>query len=151
MWDKNEWVDWAYGALMVVLAILLATALSGCASAKPMIVERVRTDTIRTNRAVHDTIVRHDSVAVETVTRGDTVYRTREVWRWRDRVSVRTDTVRVSVKATENKETPAPHPTAKKVTWWERWCRHVGKAVTILGGVCLVSIVLWTMKRKRGK
>lgn len=72
-------------------AVLLC---SGCAvrrAAMPAV--HTRADTVYRVQAERDTLRLHDSVYVSIVSKNDTVYRTKETWRWRDRMQVRTDTV----------------------------------------------------------
>ena len=75
--------------------ILALMCLAGCSTCKPVIVERVvnKTDTLYKASLRIDSFRIHDSVYVETYAMGDTVYKTRVEWRWRDRISCRTDTV----------------------------------------------------------
>lgn len=75
--------------------ILALMCLAGCSTCKPVIVERVvnKTDTLYKASLRIDSFRIHDSVYVETRTMGDTVYKTRVEWRWRDRISCRVDTV----------------------------------------------------------
>ena len=78
-----------------MLACVMLTLLCGCSTPQPVVVERVvvKTDTLYKARTSADTFRLHDSVYVEHYTRGDTVYRLKSVWRWRDRISVKTDTI----------------------------------------------------------
>lgn len=79
----------------IFFGILALMCLAGCSTCKPVVVERVvnKTDTLYNASQRVDTFRIHDSVYVETYTMGDTVYKTRVEWRWRDRISCRTDTV----------------------------------------------------------
>lgn len=79
----------------IIIGLFSLMLLSGCSACKRVVVERVvnKTDTLYKASQRIDSFRIHDSVYVETRTMGDTVYKTRVEWRWRDRISCRTDTV----------------------------------------------------------
>lgn len=79
----------------IIIGLFSLMLLSGCSACKRVVVERVvnKTDTLYKASQRIDSFRIHDSVYVETYTMGDTVYKTRVEWRWRDRISCRTDTV----------------------------------------------------------
>lgn len=122
-----------------LLACVMLTLLCGCSTPQPVVVERVvvKTDTLYKARTSADTFRLHDSVYVEHYTRGDTVYRLKSVWRWRDRISVKTDTTRL------------PIPVERKLSTWERTQMRVGQFT--IGAVVLVvlSLLLWLIHRRR--
>ena len=90
--------------------ILALMCLAGCSTCKPVIVERVvnKTDTLYKASLRIDSFRIHDSVYVETYTMGDTVYKTRVEWRWRDRISCRADTVYKTVLRCDSVQVPVP-------------------------------------------
>lgn len=90
--------------------ILALMCLAGCSTCKPVIVERVvnKTDTLYNASQRVDTFRIHDSVYVETYTMGDTVYKTRVEWRWRDRISCRADTVYKTALRCDSVQVPVP-------------------------------------------
>ena len=69
--------------------------MTSCTTPKPIVLERVinKTDTLYKTNYKADTFRLHASVYVEHYTLGDTVYSQKSVWRWRDRISVKTDTI----------------------------------------------------------
>ena len=79
----------------IFFGIIALMCLAGCSTCKPVVVERVvnKTDTLYNASQRIDSFRVHDSVYVETYAMGDTVYKTRVEWRWRDRISCRVDTV----------------------------------------------------------
>ena len=78
----------------VLLCTLLHVLLCGCASRRVTVGGSTqKTDTVYRMNMVRDTVLVKDSVLVSIFSAGDTVYKTREVWRWRDRTNVRVDTV----------------------------------------------------------
>lgn len=90
--------------------ILALMCLAGCSTCKPVVVERVvnKTDTLYNASQRVDSFRIHDSVYVETYTMGDTVYKTRVEWRWRDRISCRADTVYKTVLRSDSVQVPVP-------------------------------------------
>lgn len=86
---------------------LLCTIMVGCKTRKQ--IEYVDREVIKyVTQVRHDTLREHttDSVYVEVIQRGDTVYKnkTKEVIRWRDRFIVQTDTCWRDSIRTEYKE-----------------------------------------------
>ena len=132
-----------------LLACVMLTLFCGCSTPQPVVVERVvvKTDTLYKARTSADTLRLHDSVYVEHYTRGDTVYRLKSVWRWRDRVSVKTDTIYKSILRADS--IPVPVPIERKATWWERTQMFVGKIAVGAVALCLISLLLWLIHRKR--
>lgn len=90
-----------HAALLLTLAILLASAICSCSRKVYVPIERTRTvtDSVTTHRAdtlthqLHtiDTLTVRDSVVV--MVRGDTIYK--EAWRLRDRIRILRDTLRI--------------------------------------------------------
>lgn len=141
-----------------MLALLVAVICGVCACSKKVYVptERVvvRTDSVAVRRAdsltrllaVRDSFVVRDSVFV--FQRGDSVVK--EVWRWRDRVSVVRDTVRdgkVRAYARVVRDTVSvPYAVEvvkeveKPLSWWERTLRGCGWAA--IAAVALTAVVL---------
>lgn len=141
--------QWIVGVLLGLLACALLTLLFGCSTPQPVVVERVvvKTDTLYKARTSADTFRLHDSVYVEHYTRGDTVYRLKSVWRWRDRVSVKTDTIYKSILRADS--IPVPVPVERKATWWERTQMFAGKIAVGAVVLCLISLLLWLIHRRR--
>lgn len=73
----------------------------------------------------------HDSIYFESIIKGDTVYRTKEITRWRDRVSIKHDTV----YAVREKIVDIPVPQERTVPLWI----HILKGVYVLA--ILVSLI----------
>ena len=94
----------------IFFGILALMCLAGCSTCKPVIVERVvnKTDTLYNTSQRVDTFRMLDSVYVETYTMGDTVYKTRVEWRWRDRISCRADTVYKTALRCDSVQVPVP-------------------------------------------
>lgn len=147
-----EWDDICrYGFTIIIGSMLhlLLLVMTSCSTSKPVVLERVvvKTDTLYKARTSADTFRIHDSVYVEHYTRGDTVYNTKNVWRWRDRVSVKTDTIYKAVLRTDS--IPVPVPVEHKATWWERTQMFVGKIAVGAVALFAISLLLWLIHRRR--
>lgn len=145
-----------YAALLLTLAILLASAICSCSKKVYVPVERTRTvtdstfihraDTLTHQLHTIDTLMLRDSVVV--MVRGDTVIK--EAWRTRDRVSIIRDTVRIgngfelqelhrdTIREPQivEVEKEVVKEVEKKPPWWKR-------ALQYTGGVALILLMLW--------
>lgn len=146
-----EWDDICrYGFTIIVGSMLrlLMLVMTSCTTPKSVVLERVinKTDTLYKTNYQADTFRVHDSVYVESYAVGDTIYKTKNVYKWRDRVSVKTDTIYKSILRADS--IPVPVPVEHKATWWERTQMHVG--LFTIGAVVLVvlSLLLWLIHRK---
>lgn len=101
-------------SLTALLALFLG--LTAC-SPKVRLVPVEHTRVEWRDRLRLDSIYLHDSIYITERMAGDTVYKTKEVYRWRDRWRV--DTINAgridSVRLTERIEVPA------KLTAWQAW------------------------------
>lgn len=146
-----EWDDICrYGLTIIIGSMLhlLLLVMTSCTTQKPVVLERIinKTDTLYKTNYKADTFRVHDSIYVESYTIGDTIYKTKNVYKWRDRVSVKTDTIYKSILRADS--IPVPVPVERKATWWERTQMHVG--LFTIGAVVLVvlSLLLWLIHRK---
>lgn len=102
--------------MIIIFLSLLALALTAC-SPKVRLVPVERTHIEWRDRLRLDSIYLHDSIYITERMAGDTVYKVKEVYRWRDRWRV--DTINAgridSVRLTERIEVPA------KLTAWQAW------------------------------
>ena len=110
--NDNRWRE----VMIIIFLSLLALALTAC-SPKVRLVPVERTHIEWRDRLRLDSIYLHDSIYITERMAGDTVYKTKEVYRWRDRWRVDTvNTGRIdSVRVTEVVEVPA------KLTAWQAW------------------------------
>ena len=146
-----EWDDICrYGFTIIIGSMLhlLLLVMTSCATPKPVVLERVinKTDTLYKTNYIADTFRVHDSIYVESYSVGNTIYKTKNVYKWRDRVSVKTDTIYKSILRADS--IPVPVPVEHKATWWERTQMFVG--LFTIGAVVLVvlSLLLWLIHRK---
>lgn len=146
-----EWDDICrYGFTIIIGSMLhlLLLVMTSCTTQKPVVLERIinKTDTLYKTNYKADTFRVHDSIYVESYAVGDTIYKTKNVYKWRDRVRVKTDTIYKSILRADT--IPVPVPVEHKATWWERTQKHVG--LFTIGAVVLVvlSLLLWLIHRK---
>ena len=147
-----EWDDICrYGFTIIVGSMLhlLLLVMTSCTTQKPVVLERVinKTDTLYKTNYIADTFRVHDSIYVERYAVGDTIYKTKSVYKWRDRVSVKTDTIYKSILRADS--IPVPVPVEHKATWWERTQMLAGKIAVGAVVLCLISLLLWLIHRKR--
>lgn len=147
-----EWDDICrYGFTIIVGSMLhlLLLVMTSCATPKPVVLERVinKTDTLYKTNYKADTFRVHDSIYVESYMVGDTIYKTKNVYKWRDRVSVKTDTIYKSILRADS--IPVPVPVERKATWCERTQMFVGKIVVVAVALFAISLLLWLIHRKR--
>lgn len=132
------------GALMAVVALIVATLLCGCTKTVYVPAQSVsyRADTVRLVTERTDSVYRLDSVFV--LQRGDTVVINRYRERWRDRrevvhdttVAVRADTIRVPYPVEKTVEIEKPFP------WWS-------KLLMLVGILALSVAVAWLARKFR--
>lgn len=147
-----EWDDICrYGFTIIVGSMLhlLLLVVTGCTTPKPVVLERVinKTDTLYKTNYRTDTFRVHDSIYVESYMIGDTIYKTKNVYRWRDRVSIKTDTIYKSVLRADS--IPVPVPVERKATWWERTQMFAGKIMVGAVVLFIMSLLLWLIHRRR--
>ena len=99
---------------MIIAVALIGYALTSC-SPKVRVVPVERTRVEWRDRLRLDSVYVHDSIYLTEKQAGDTIYKTKEVYRWRDRWRVDTiNTGRVDgIRVTEVVEVPA------KLTAWQ--------------------------------
>lgn len=143
----------------VLLCALLHVLLCGCASRRVTVGgSTLKTDTVYKTNMVRDTVLIKDSVLVSIFSAGDTVYKTREVWRWRDRTKVRVDTVyknAVRVDTVRVDTVRVPVAVERKLSWWERTVerplQQVVGAFIDLGTIIFVLYVAVRLLQRRDK
>lgn len=107
----------AWETLLVIVAVaLIGYFLTSC-SPKVRVVPVERTRVEWRDRLRLDSVYVHDSIYLTEKQAGDTIYKVKEVYRWRDRWRVDTiNTGRIdSIRITEVVEVPA------KLTAWQAW------------------------------
>ena len=133
----------------VLLCALLHVLLCGCASRRVTVGGSTqKTDTVYRMNVVRDTVLVKDSVLVSIFSAGDTVYKTREVWRWRDRTKVRVDTVYKSAVRVDTVRVPVA--VERKLSWLERTVeKPLQQVIVAFIGLCAIIGVLYVAVRLR--
>lgn len=129
--------------VIIIMYIILVLCCSSCSTPKPVILERTLHDTTYIDRLRLDSVVRHDSIYFESIVKGDTVYRTKEITRWRDRVSIKHDTI----YAVREKCVDIPVPQERTVPLWI----HILKGVYVLAllvSLIYIVVMIWLYHRK---
>lgn len=138
----------------VLMCALLHVLLCGCASRRVTVGGSTqKTDTVYKMNMVRDTVLVKDSVLVSIFNMGDTVYKTREVWRWRDRTNVRVDTVYKSALRVDTLRVPVA--VERKLSWWERTVERPLQQVIVafvgLGAIFGVLYVAVRLRQRRNR
>ncbi len=120
-----------------LLAITLALLLAACRTARHIPVETTRTDSIRVERLLRDSVWVKDSVWVERWHSGDTVYVTKEAVRYKYRDRWRTDTVATV------RERKVKVAVERELTWWEQ-----ARLKAFWWLVAAIAALAWLAKRR---
>lgn len=145
--NDNGKRDWLRGVLrefyvfVVVMTIFLVLCCTGCSSAKPVV--QTQHDTTYVERTRVDSILQRDSVYLETFVKGDTVYKTKLVDRWRDRVSIRHDTV----YATRTDSIRVPAAAERKASKWEQTLVTAIYRLLAVAAIVIAGLI-WLRHRK---
>lgn len=129
--------------VIIIMYIVLVLCCSSCSTSKPVVLERTYHDTVHINNLRLDSVYMHDSIYFESIVKGDTIYRTKEITRWRDRVSIKHDTV----YAVREKSVDIPVPQERTVPLWCRIIKYVGLLLVISPAIFLISMI-WLIHRK---
>lgn len=117
---QRDWLRYNQRFLLfvVIMTIWIGIIVSctGCSSPRPVVLERTLHDTVHINNIRLDSVYMHDSIYFESIVKGDTIYRTKEITRWRDRISIKHDTV----YAVRENETEVPVQVERKLSLWEQ-------------------------------
>lgn len=145
---KRDWLrsiisDFYLFVVIMTICIGIITCCSSCSSSRPVILERTLHDTVHINNVRLDSVYMHDSIYFESIIKGDTVYRTKEITRWRDRLSIKHDTV----YAVREKSVDVPVPQERTVPLWI----HILKGVYVLAllvPLIYIVVMIWLHHRK---
>lgn len=133
-----------------VLCWLIGHLFASCSPGRQVTDSSHRTDTVYAVKTVRDTARVTDSVVVMVTAKGDTVYKTKEVWRERERVRWRVDTVYKAAVRTDTIRVPVT--VERKVPLWERVTYKIAdelwdltKTLGLIG--LLIAAVAWARGR----
>lgn len=128
--------------VIIIMYIVLVLCCSSCSTPKPVVLERTYHDTVHINNLRLDSVYMHDSIYFESIIKGDTVYRTKEITRWRDRVSIKHDTI---YTVRENKDDISV-PVERKLSLWKQF------AVPLISIVLMITStvsLIWLIHRRK--
>lgn len=145
---QREWLrsiisDFYWFVVIMTIWIGIFISCSSCSSPRPVVLERTIHDTVHVNNIRLDSVYMHDSIYFESIIKGDTVYRTKEITRWRDRLSIKHDTV----YAVREKSVDVPVPQERTVPLWI----HILKGVYVLAllvPLIYIVVMIWLHHRK---
>lgn len=142
-WLRSILSDFYWFVVIMTIWIGIIVSCTSCSSPRPVVLERTYHDTVHINNIRLDSIFLHDSIYFESIIKGDTVYRTKEITRWRDRVSIKHDTV----YAVREKSVDIPVPQERTVPLWT----HILKGVYVLAilvSLIYIVVMIWLYHRK---
>lgn len=132
-----------------IITLLLLILMTACASRRPDVIT-MRQDSIRSaslilagSRQTADTTVIRDSVIIDRTR--DTI--TRTIIRWRERVSARTDTLRIVARDTVRIRTPVPVPAPSGSRAGEPVSLPLSLLIFLLLSVLTVALILRLRKK----
>lgn len=112
-------------------------------------------DTLIQMKEHRDSVVLRDSVFVNVWQSADTIFKVKEVWKYRDRVSIKHDTIKdiqIDVQYKEridtayiNKEIVKTEYVKKPLSWWQTWWvgSGIGAWIFIIG----LFVTAWLRKK----
>ncbi len=128
--------------VIIIMYIVLVLCCTSCSTSKPVVLERTYHDTVHINNLRLDSVYMHDSIYFESIVKGDTIYRTKEITRWRDRVSIKHDTI---YTVRENKADISV-PVERKLSLWKQF------AVPLISIVLMITStvsLIWLIHRRK--
>ena len=139
--DKDKDVKFIGWLLLVLLALVLVTQLSGCKQIEYVTVPEYHTDTLIQTNVQRDSIYSHDSIYIKD--RGDTVWIERWHTRWRDIYQL--DTIYQATHDTIPKPYVMLEYTDKPLSAWQKLRIYIGDIAIF---VTLIIMVIFLIKRK---
>lgn len=121
------------------VCLVLLLLLAGCRQVEFVPFEISVRDTVIHERVRVDSVLQTDSVFLHIHTIGDTVFSEKTKVVYRDRFSLKHDTVFMSRTDTIKVPTPIEH----KATAWERIVDRLEVFVTLLGVIVVLGFLLW--------
>ena len=143
-WLRFMVSDFYVFAVVMTICIAFIMCCTSCSTPKPVVLERTLHDTVHVNNLRLDSIFLHDSIYFESIVKGDTVYRTKEITRWRDRVSIKRDTI----YAVREKSVDVPVPQERTVPLWLRHVQCIFILVPLVLLIIYIVAIIWLYHRK---
>lgn len=144
--EQRDWLqsmvsDFYLFVVIMTICIGFIMCCSACSSSRPVVLERTLHDTVHINNIRLDSVYMHDSIYFESIVKGDTIYRTKEITRWRDRISIKRDTI-YAVRENKNE---IPVPVERKLSLWKLLAGVLFPIVLMIAGTI---ILIWFIHRK---
>lgn len=118
-------------------SLVLALSLTSCHTVQYVPITSQVHDTVKVVSLQHDSILTRDTFMLDRYRQGDTVFVTRNVVRYRDRVTIRHDTIyRAKTDTTQVAVKVAPTSKAKPYT------PSLMKLLTIIAAIVLICLYL---------
>lgn len=139
---KGYFGGWIFALVMWVVAIIVASMLSGCRSVQYVPVEVVKTDTTYINKVQRDSIYQLDSIYIRD--KGDTVLITKTKYIYRDKL------IRDTVYASRVDSIQVPYPVERKLTKWEQFRLDVGGwaiGIVIIVILIVVGYMIYKLRK----
>ena len=118
--------------LFIIFAFVICMLMGSCTTERVVTVEKVRMDTLRLSRNIHDSIYIHDSVSVWQ--KGDTM--TIHEWHTKYVLNEKHDTTYIATHDT----IPKPYPVIKEV---ERQMSRREKIIMSIGVMAIIGGMCW--------
>ena len=122
------------------ILLLLCLSLAGCKT-RTVVVETVRTDTLRYQRNTRDSIFLHDSIFVHEWADGETLYVQRDRWRTKYVEKQVHDTTYIATHDTIAQPYPVIKEVQRQLTWWQKALQRTGiLSIALLLGWLLIKL-----------
>lgn len=138
---KGYFWGWIFVLVMWVVAIILASMLSGCRSVQYVPVEVAKYDTTYINKVQRDSIYQLDSIYIRD--KGDTVLITKTKYIYRDKL------IRDTVYASRVDSIQVPYPVEKELTRWQQFRMDVGGWAIGILVVLIIAGAIWLIIKLR--
>lgn len=143
---QREWLrsiisDFYWFVVIMTIWIGIFISCSSCSSPRPVVLERTLHDTVHINNIRLDSVYMHDSIYFESIVKGDTIYRTKVITHWCNRISIKHDTV---YAARENK---TEVPVERKLPLWKQLAPSLYPIVFII--IIGIISMIWLIHRKK--
>ena len=141
-WLRSMVSDFYWFAVIMTICIGFIMCCSSCSTPQPVVLERTLHDTVHVNNLRLDSVYMHDSIYFESIIKGDTIFRTKEITRWRNRVSIKHDTI----YAVRENKTEIPIPVERKLPLWKQF------AVPLISIVLMITStvsLIWLIHRRK--
>lgn len=122
-----------------IVILLLFIFISGCRSIQYVPVETVKIE--YKDRLKIDSVIKYDSIFYDRYTKGDTVFLTKEKYKYLDKIKI----VRDSIFRTDS--ISVPYPVEKKLSKWEKVKMDVGGWAIGVASCLLIILAIYIIRR----